>query len=196
MTRLSIVISLLLVFAATPAAAQQYDPNASAQYEPTIEEAIEAATARFHVRVADMNRYRRRVGASALMPQVDVTYRTNDSTLALDHFDQLNFPGDDPASIDDGSASVNEIQVNAGWDLSRVVFNPLVLDVTAMVGLYDEIAEEVINVYYLRQRLILSARNNPPEDPGTRQTLELRIAQATATLNALTGGIFPTGSVL
>ena len=191
-----ILLTILALCVSAPAFSQNYGAPASAEYEPTIEEAIEAATARFHVRVADMNRHRRRVGLSALMPQVDVSYRTNDSTLDLDHFDRLNFPGEDAASIDDGSASVNEIQVNAGWDLSRVVFNPLVLDVTAMVGLYDEIAEEVINVYYLRQRLILSARSNPPEDPGTRQTLELRIAQATATLNALTGGIFPTGPVL
>jgi hypothetical protein len=190
------MLSLLLV-ASVPALGQDYmnssDPFAG---EPTVEEAIEAATRRFHVRVADMDRYRRRVGISALMPQVDVSYRTNDSTLDLDHFDSLNFPGDDPASIDDGSASVNEIQINAGWDLSRVVFNPLVLDVSAMVGLYDEVSEEVINVYFLRQRLILSARNNPPQDTGTRETLELRIAQATATLNALTGALFPTGPVL
>ena len=198
MIRTFLFSALVVSFLAGPVSAQNYgQPSSnSMEHEPTIEEALEAATRRFHVRVSDMDRYRRRAGLSGWMPQVDVTYRSNDSTLDLDHFDRLNFPGDDPASIDDGSASVNEIQINAGWDLSRVVFNPLVLDVNAMVGLYDEISEEVINVYYLRQRLILSARNSPPDDPGTRQTLELRIAQATATLNALTGGIFPTGPVL
>jgi hypothetical protein len=188
------ILSLLTLAAflsvGAPALAQYATESGPFAGEPTVEEAIEAATRRFHVRVEDMDRYRRRVGVSALLPHVDVTYRTNDSTLDLDHFDALNFPGDDPASIDDGSASVNEIQINAGWDLSRVVFNPLVLDVTAMAGLYDEIAEEVINVYFLRQRLVLSMVNNPPGDTGTRQTMELRIAQATATLNSLTGGIF------
>lgn len=187
---LRLLTVLTIVVMSVPAFAQYATDTGPFAGEPTVEEAIEAATRRFHVRVEDMDRYRRRVGVSALLPRVDVSYRTNDSTLDLDHFDALNFPGDQAASIDDGSATVNEIQINAGWDLSLIVFNPLVLDVTAMAGLHDEIAEEVINVYYLRQRLILSMVNNPPADSGTRQTMELRIAQATATLNALTGGLF------
>ncbi len=164
----------------------QADPFAG---DPTVHEAIEAGTRRVHLRVAEINGYRNRAGWSAVMPQVDVAFRTNDSSIDLERYDFVTFP-DRVAGQDTGTADAMEIQVSAGWDLSRVVFNPLVLDVNSMVSLYDEIMQEVVSFYFLRQRLVLSLVNNPPDDPASRQSMALRIAQATATLNALTGGLF------
>ena len=194
--RASLVLSLLVLslpsFAQSgPYSFEAADDGDPFALEPSVDEAIDAATRRFRVRVQDMNRYRARAAASGVLPQVDVRVRSNESVLDVDRFDNLNFPGDDPALIDDARNEVLEFQVNAGWDLSQIMFNPTVLDINAMVDLYDEIAEEVINVFFLRQRLVLAMINTPPDDENSRRTMELRIAQATATLNALTGGIFP-----
>ena len=111
-------------------AAPASDPFAG---EPSIDEAIEAATRRFRVRVEDMNRYRGRAAASGLLPEAGVSVRTSDSALDVNRFDNLQFPGDQAATIDDATSDVFEIEVSAQWDLSEVVFNPLVLDVQSMV---------------------------------------------------------------
>lgn len=157
--------------------------------EPTVEEAIEEAMDHFGLGTDRIASLRRRANLSALLPQVEASTRSNTSDLTLDRYDFVTLP-DQIAAQDLGEGSVTEYQVSAGWDLSQLAFNPSSLDINSMVTLHQDLAEEVISAYYLRRRLMLSLAMNPPDDPVTRASLEMRLQQATATLNALTGDLF------
>jgi hypothetical protein len=157
--------------------------------EPTVEEAIDEAMDHFGLGTDRIASLRRRANLSALLPQVEAATRSNSSDLTLDRFDFVTLP-DQIAAQDLGEGSVTEYQISAGWDLSQLAFNPSSLDINSMVTLHQDLAEEVISAYFLRRRLMLSLAMNPPDDPVTRASLEMRLQQATATLNALTGDLF------
>lgn len=157
--------------------------------EPTVEDAIEEAMEHFGLDTDRIASLRRRANLSALLPQVEASTRSNTSDLTLDRYDFVTLP-DQIAAQDLGEGSVTEYQISAGWDLSQLAFNPSSLDINSMVTLHQDLAEEVISAFYLRRRLMLSLAMNPPDDPVTRASLEMRLQQATATLNALTGDLF------
>lgn len=205
MTRWIFFAAAVSVALSTPAFAQYdgyggYDGYAAPQQggsiedqlfagEPTVEDAIEAAMDHFGLGTDRIASLRRRANLSALLPQVEASTRSNSSDLTLDRFDFVTLP-DQVAAQDLGEGSVTEYQVSAGWDLSRLAFNPSSLDINSMVTLHQDLAEEVISAFYLRRRLMLSLAMNPPDDPVTRSSVEMRLQQATATLNALTGDLF------
>lgn len=157
--------------------------------EPSVEDAIEAALEQYGVEADDIEGLRRRAATSALMPEVDVSYRTNSSELDLDRFDYIQFP-DRQAAEDLGAGEVTELQVSAGWDFGDVVFNPNAVEVYGLVPLHRDIAEQVIDAYFLRRRLLIALAMNPPTDETARLMTEMRLEAATARLNQLTDGLF------
>jgi len=85
---------------------------------------------------------------------------------------------------------VQEVQVGLRWDLPNLVFNPEVLDVGSLAILQESLLKEVTRLYYTRRRLQIDLILNPPNDPGTRISKELRIDELTSTLDAMTGELF------
>jgi hypothetical protein len=70
------------------------------------------------------------------------------------------------------------------------VFNPAEVQVYGVIGIQRDLALEVTRTYYLRKQLVLLRKTKPPEDPVSAATLDLRIDEYTALLDALTGGWF------
>lgn len=187
-------VALLLLAAAPTAFGQTLPPELIRQFEsePSVDEAVDAALSHYHLEARDIDGVRRRATVSALLPEVDVAYRTNESQLDLDRYDYVTFP-DEIAAEDLGAGSVTELQVRAGWDLGELVFNAGGLEAYDLVPLHREIAEEVIDAFYLRQRLMVALYVEPPTDQGALLMTQMRLDAATARLNHLTGGLFSAG---
>jgi hypothetical protein len=81
-------------------------------------------------------------------------------------------------------------RVRAVWNLDRLVFNSEELDVKSLNSLEENLVREVTTMYFGRQRLIANLiLSGPDEDEEIFYEL-LRLDEMTATLDALTGGMF------
>jgi hypothetical protein len=157
--------------------------------EPSIREAQEAALRHYNLDTETINGMRTRAGLKSLLPSVGARARFGNSDVNLDSFDFVTFP-DQVAARDLASGSNLEIEVSGAWDLSRLVFNPEVLDVSALVTLQEGVIKEVTRLYYARRRLQIDLILSPPSDPAERLSKELRVEELTASLDAATGSLF------
>ncbi len=189
---LTLIASLAL---AAPAAAQE---RLSAEQqrridalnaEPTIQEAQHAALSFFRVDQDTVSSMRSRAAWKALLPNLGVKGRFNQSSIDLNKTDIL-ISRDEASIIDLGNGAVQEFEIAGSWDLSRLVFNAEVLDVSSLVVLQESILKEVTRLYYTRKRLQVDLALNPPADAATLLSKEMRLEELTATLDAVTGGIY------
>jgi hypothetical protein len=82
------------------------------------------------------------------------------------------------------------IQAGAAWDLRELEFNPSELQVYALVGYQQDLIQEITRTYFMRRQLQIRLALRPPQDLVTREILDLRVAEYTAILDAMTGGWF------
>lgn len=92
----------------------------------------------------------------------------------------------------------NQMGLRAVWDLDRLVFSrdELAAAETAarLARLRDEEVERATRLYFHRLRLKVDLALAPPAEARGRAGAELELAQATAELDALTGGLYTRGS--
>ncbi|MBU0552148.1 hypothetical protein KKF91_05630 [Myxococcota bacterium] len=186
----------LMSLMARPAVALEFDdPEVQAalaelKAEPSIQDVQAAALRFFNLDPSTVSSMRTRASFKALLPDVTVRYANRDSTVNANKFDLMLFPGEDPANIDDANAAAQEIQVSGTWSLSRLAFNPEVLDVGSLAVLQEGVLKEITRLYYTRRRLQVDLILDPPKDGATRLSKTLRIEEMTATLDAMTGNLF------
>ena len=157
--------------------------------EPTIQAVHRAALEFYNASPDQVSSMRTRARYKALLPDVHVRYRYSENGVRINKFDYIQFAGEQ-AGLDDSDGNVNEIQVSGSWSLSRLLFNPEVLDVSSLAALQEGVLKEVTRLYYTRRRLQIDLIISDPRDPATRLSKELRIEQLTATLDALTNNLF------
>lgn len=157
--------------------------------EPTIQEAQKAALEFFRIDPDTVGSMRTRAGLKSLLPSLGSKYRYGASYVDLSKWDFIQYP-DRVAGRDAADFTVNEVEVSASWDLSRLIFNPEVLDVSSLVVLQEGVLKEITRIYFTRRRLQVDMVLNPPTDPETKLSKELRIQELTSTLDAMTGNLF------
>jgi hypothetical protein len=156
--------------------------------EPSIQQTQTAALKFFAIDADGVSSMRSRAGWKSVLPVVGVKYRNNSSTV-----DGLQFDGASTGQVtrtDDVTGTVNEFEVSGTWDLPRLVFNPETLDTASLVVLQEAVLKEITRIYYTRRRLQVDLVLNPPRDPATKLSKELRVQELTSTLDAMTGNLF------
>lgn len=160
--------------------------------EPTIQEVHRAALRFYNAEPKTIEAMRSRANWKYILPDVNVRYRQSDNGVFIDKLDFLQGEPTQNYAIgkDQSEGDVKEFQVSGTWSLSRLMFNPEVLDVSSLAGLQEGVLKEVTRIYYTRRRLQIDLIISNPRDPATRLSKELRIEQLTATLDALTQNLF------
>ncbi len=191
--RFLILISILL----SPAWAKRsfHDPEVqdaleALKEEPSIQQTQGAALRFFNIDPDTVSSMRSRASWKAVLPDLTVKYIGNQSKIDVDKFNIPEHGDEEPANIDDAGGSLSEFQVSGNWSLSRLLFNPEVLDVSSLAVLQEGVLKEITRLYFTRRRLQVGLIFSPPKDPATQYSKELRIQELTATLDAMTGNIF------
>lgn len=187
------VVALVAALAVPVAAQTRFSPAVQARIdaleeEPSIQQAQSAALRFFNIDPGSVEAMRSRAAWKGIMPSVAVGYRRASTDLAIDSRNLL--VDEDPTIFDNVGGQLDEIQIGASWNLPLLVFNAEVLDVGSLAVLQEGVLKEVTRLYFTRRRLQIDLILDPPSDPGTRMSKELRIAELTSTLDAMTGQLF------
>lgn len=158
--------------------------------EPTIQQAQAAALEFFNIDAETVSSMRTRAKVKALLPTLDGKVRFKDVSSDVSKLDIKDFSRVEPATEDTVSGNTVEWEVGASWSLSRLVFNPEVLDVSSVAVLQEGVLKEVTRLYYTRRRLQVDLILSPPTDPATQLSKQLRVDELTATLDAMCGSVF------
>lgn len=162
------------------------------EQEPSIQEVHKAALRFYHAEPDTIDSLRTRAAFKSLLPDINVSYRQGNNGVFINKFDYLQGDPnmDSQVGQDLSKGDVYEWQVSGSWSLSRLMFNPEVLDVASLAALQEGVLKEVTRLYYTRRRLQIDFIISNPTDPGTRLSKQIRIDQLTATLDALTNNLF------
>jgi hypothetical protein len=80
------------------------------------------------------------------------------------------------------------------WNLGRIFFNPLQLDIDDRRSRQTDLREDVANTatiyYFQRRNLLFRKLFNPPDDLTELSRLEFQIEELTTKLDTLSGGYF------
>ena len=199
----TLTLTLTLTLASQEARAQRAgqqaninDPQVQAalralEQEPTIQEVQQAALRFYNVERETVESLRDRAGLKSLAPDVSASYRSGNNGVFINQFDYLNGAPMQNYQVgrDFSKGDVYEWQVSGSWSLSRLVFNPEVLDVSSMAAIQEGVLKEITRLYYTRRRLQVDLIFSNPQDPSVRISKQLRIDQITATIDALTHNI-------
>jgi photosystem II stability/assembly factor-like uncharacterized protein len=151
--------------------------------EPSIRQIQEQAIRYAEVQPDKIRAWRRQAALAALMPSISLNY---DKTIYGSGSTKING--------EYGTAMVGprDWGVSLSWDISELVWNPDQTSIDSrsklMVELRDDIVDEVTRLYFERRRLQLESLLVPPKDTREKIDRELRIAELTASIDALTGG--------
>ena len=170
--------------------ADQEDRLAALKREPSVVDAQTAALRFFNIDPAAVDSMRSRAALKGLMPRLDARYRVNQSDMLADTRNLNVQQGDEPFLFDSAEGKVQELQLGLSWNLPSLVFNAEVLDVGSLAVLQEGVLKEITRLYYTRRRLQIDLILNPPRDPRTELSKQLRIEELTSTLNAMTGNLF------
>lgn len=194
------VTTILLFAASSSARANERSPGASPgagggaralAREPSVAEVSREALRYFRVNPDAIESLRSSSRTRALLPLVAAGYRYDDDKFARFEEQMIFEPRQ---NNEDTNRRTNSVSIGAVWDLRELVFNPAEVQVYGLVGIQRDILLEVTRTYYLRKQLLLLRATQPPQDPVTAATLDLRIDEFTALLDAITGGWFSRAS--
>jgi hypothetical protein len=159
--------------------------------EPPVKDVQDAALRFFRVHPDKVTQLRRGAELKGLLPELELSFN-NELSNARRRMQDALFPGfvTNPGYKEDETNKSDRIAwgVRATWGLDRLLFNPEELDVASLVGVQEGLLREVTTLYYTRRRLQVGMVLNPPQDDAELITEALRLEEATATLDALTGG--------
>ncbi len=198
LTRASVaaLLATAMLCAGTTAAAQDDDNRRLQQIErqldatePSVDDVIQAAMDFYNLDEDSLESIESRAAWKNALPRVTGDVRFNSLGTDVDKFDFIQFP-DQQAGVDRIGGTVQEYRVGVTWDLPRLVYNNEVLDTYALRGQRQSLLKEVIRLYYLRRRLKINFMLNPPKDAASRVASQLRIDEVTASIDALTDGVF------
>lgn len=100
----------------------------------------------------------------------------------------------DPDSNSDTDRDAARLQLQATWDLDRLIFEPQEMNIARegvrVANLRDRVLDEVTRRYFERRRLQIDLELSPPTDLADRVKKELRLQELTADIDAATGGWF------
>lgn len=203
---LSLVVSVavaLMALCTAPAFAQA--PNAKAQEllkrfdgEPNVNQVQRAALdyAQLHPEMFDNMRSRTRT--RGLLPQVTVrvTQDSDDVNRGVTSFslDDTNRSLAEKVSATETKYELLQLTGQARWELGDLVFSrnePAVVRENRFAAKErQKLLQLVTQLYFERRRAQLDLLLSPPAEAGARALAELKIAQLTAELDALSGGRF------
>ena len=156
--------------------------------EPSLEALKQAA-----LRYADADRdgarrWLRATNAAAALPLAKLVF---DHDMGRD--ENLDRYQDEPDRWGAGTARKMGFQVSLQWRLDELVFNPDEVRVWGALADRAERREAVLTVlvgyYFERRRLQVKELLDPPAELAEAAELKLRIAELTASIDAMTGGL-------
>jgi hypothetical protein len=155
--------------------------------EPTAAEVLQEAMHYFRVHPAIADSLRAATHTRALLPVFSTvaTYNAYGDASAQ----AVTITNPQNTLVNDYNTTFN-IAVGAAWDLRELGFNPSELAVYQMVGFQQDLIQETTRTYFMRRQLQIRLALRPPQDLVTREMLDLRVAEYTAILDAMTGGWF------
>lgn len=189
----ALALSLAMLCQSSPA---QAEPDAGESFfrwtvrrEPRVMDTVRIALKHFRVHPEALQSLRGDSRARALLPILTGGYRFDDGKGTSAQAVTVS----NPTNTDANTASRGQ-SVSAGlvWDLRELAFNPAQVQVYGLVGIQQDIMQEVVRTYFLRRQLQARLALRPPQDPLARVTLELRIEEYGAMLDAMTGDWFST----
>jgi hypothetical protein len=187
-----VFLLLLLVLVAPPPPPPPPDPAVLARAlaelptRPTIAEVQEAALRRATLSPRTAQRWLRRARAAAALPtvQAEVGIRSDQGW----QLDQAAGDGD-ALSQDLGAGRV--LQVRAGWELDRLVFNVDELRAARasldLADVRERLLVRVSQLYFERAQLLLEIAVLPARDGHEAIGRQVRLAEVEAVLAGLTG---------
>jgi photosystem II stability/assembly factor-like uncharacterized protein len=176
---------------ATPPDPSPQELLADFAHEPSIRQVHDAAIRTADVDQRMIRRWRRQASLKALLPSFSVGWAHDRDTYLNGIGSTTNPAFDRILSTDDPSSGV-DLDVN--WDLGDLIWNDDQTSIDTrsrlLVQLRDDILADATRAYFERRRLQLELLTDPPADPTTQVTKELRLQELTAMLDGLTGGWF------
>lgn len=185
---------LLLVFLLVPLTA------AASQQAPTIQDVQRKAVRYLDVDEGQFKSWEKRTKVAAALPRLQVGFQRDlKDVVSLKTSDNISvkdgdvFVGPNENDYDQNFNQGTVIGVKAYWSLDQLVFNRDMLAVSAQkrewVRERGQVLQQVTEAYFTRQRLIaeLKKRSDPPP---IREKKKLQLDQATAVIDAHTGGWF------
>ncbi|MHB1846401.1 MAG: hypothetical protein ACYCWW_16380 [Deltaproteobacteria bacterium] len=153
--------------------------------EPTIQEALRAAEKASLLRPGLVDGWRARARASAWLPELSASAERHLGDVVLLGIRSGN-------SVDTDAAEAMDVYgVHATWKLPELVFSPQELSVEKAVERLEaaraELRERVVTLYFQRLR---TRQKWELATEDARPALALELAEETARLDALTGGLF------
>jgi len=159
------------------------------RHEPCIRRVQRAAIGRANVSAGLARRWLRRVRRAAWLPSLQLgagAHVRRDKGL-----DQKAGTAD---LFQEGAANQITYEIKLSWDLPRLIFDPnelkVIREAQRIAELRDQIVAQVTRLYFERRRLQLLEVLRPVLTPRAALRRQLRIAELTALLNSLTGGLF------
>jgi hypothetical protein len=206
-----LIHTLAMAVAASPASAQDRSAPDSVEQvlahfdgDPTIREVQLWATAAAHASPAQVRRWLRQSRSFAALPELTIDGGMRlDWDQGFDYADPYGaepLPQDDlvtvPLGVDQGWTQ--ELQLRLRWHLGDLVMSSerirVVDEVQDVVKLRNQVLSEVTRTYFERRRLQVEMWLAPRIDLASRTADQIRLAELTAALDALTDGAFSRAS--
>lgn len=192
MTALALALALALDAAGAPVPEAQAEAEKIlarlAAGEPTVLEVQAAAAAQAGIDAGVLASWRSRARWAAVLPELSADYRHEERTwhvVGIQSGSEVDYLRAGPA--DRGSLRLS-------WDLREVVFARDELKVAAaeldLRKLREDVVRRATHLFFDRRRRQLELALAPPPTSAARAEQELEVAELTAELDALTGGLY------
>ncbi len=147
--------------------------------EPSIQEIQKKAIEYAEVSPKKISSWRRQAAVKALMPDLTLDFDKTITTSLGATYDRTQVGPQDWA-------------VNLKWNVGELIWNSDQTSIDSrsklMVELRDDILNEVTRLYFERRRLQAEGILSPPQNKKEEIESNLRLAELTASIDALTGG--------
>lgn len=168
--------------------------------EPTIQQVQSWANDYAKTSPELVDRWLRQSRAFAALPEVDLEYQLDDGWdkdwLYKSEDGAVDAPDEDvfeaPYSVGADQDRTYEIQLS--WNLNELVMSSerirVISETQDIVKLRDKVLSEVTSLYFERRKLQVDMLLSPKSELRAQVSDQLRLAEMTANLDALTGGRF------
>jgi hypothetical protein len=167
--------------------------------EPTIKEVQQATLKHYKFEPERIDSMARAARLKGLVPEIDasldnsVGHNYSNTKDGLYPFLPNPVENPNPGSFKERVSGNNDNltwHVRAVFNLDRLVFNAEELDVRSLDSLQENLIREVTTLYFGRRRLLANLLLSPPDEDEEVFYEILRLDEMTATIDALTGGMF------
>ncbi|MCP4197016.1 MAG: hypothetical protein GY762_07675 [Proteobacteria bacterium] len=160
----------------------------SLSYEPSLEELKKAALKFADADIERAKNWRHAPNAAAALPTVKFVFNHD-----LERDETLDRYQDEPDRWGADTDKDLSFQVSVQWQLDELIFNPDEVRVwnalADRASRRDAVLTVLVGTYFERQKLQLKKRLSPPNTLDEAVQLKLRIAELTASIDAMTDGL-------